>query len=155
MRDGARTLLVRQCAADEVARIEGTEPPNKLYARSAYARQVGGDSVYLVAWLDRESVGSGEVVFDAPPELRNLNVRPAFRGLGIGTRIIAAAEVVAQSRGALVIGVSDDNDEARKLYLRLGYVPTGEVESYTYSFVDDDGVTHQADETAENLIKTL
>lgn len=54
-----------------------------------------------------------------------LEARP--QGQGIGTATIGAAENEAARRGASVVGlaVEVDNDGARRLYERLGYVQWG------------------------------
>lgn len=148
-------ISVRRCALADVARIEATEPPGKRYARTAFERQRTGRGTYLVAWRGLAPVGSGELISGDRLELQNLHVRPDFRGGGVGSAIIAAAEALAAAHGMLHIGVSDDNDRARDLYLRRGYRPTAELETYTYSYVDDDGVEHTVTETAEFLAKSL
>jgi len=50
-------------------------------------------------------------------------VRPGFRGRGIGTHLMQAAETRLRERGfrEAVIAVSQDNPEACRLYERLGY----------------------------------
>ena len=52
-----------------------------------------------------------------------LAVRPQFRGLGCGTRLLALARDTAEARGkrGLSVIVSDANRGARRLYERCGY----------------------------------
>ncbi len=90
-----------------------------------------------------------------PTELKNLNVRTAFRGRGVGTALVAAAEERATGRGSLAIGVGIDNPRARALYERLGYAPTGRETTTTYDYVDDQGVRRTATETDVLLVKDL
>jgi ribosomal protein S18 acetylase RimI-like enzyme len=55
-----------------------------------------------------------------------LAVRPQFRGLGLGTRLLAHADEAGRAlgkRGMSVI-VSDANPGARRLYERCGYRET-------------------------------
>lgn len=148
-------IAVRVCTPDDLPAIEATEPVGKDYARSALRRQDSGAATYLVAWRGVVPVGSAEVVFGDRPELQNLAVRAGFRGAGIGTALIDAAEDLVRDGGVLLIGVSDDNPRARDLYLRRGYVPTAEIETYTYTYVDDTGLAHTVTETAEYLAKPL
>lgn len=148
-------VVVRRCIAAEVDLIASREPVGKNYARATFARQESGACCYLVAWLGDEPVGSGEVEWAAVPELKNLRVEPSRRGEGVGTAITAAAEREAAPLGRLAIGVGTDNPDARRLYERLGYRATGRTETYSYQYVDDDGVRHSAVETAEYLGKQL
>lgn len=85
-------IRVEACGAGEVETIAATEPAGREYARRTYRRQVEGRCLYLVAWAGAVPVGSGELQWSTPPELTNLHVRAAFRGLGIGSKIVAAAE---------------------------------------------------------------
>ena len=51
---------------------------------------------------------------------------PAFRARGYGTRLLAVADAIAADAGAqgLSLIVSDANDNARRLYERVGYCET-------------------------------
>jgi len=53
-----------------------------------------------------------------------LAVRPAFRGQGLGTKLLALAEERARAHGrrGLSVITSDDNIGARRLYERWGYL---------------------------------
>lgn len=52
-----------------------------------------------------------------------LAVLPAFRGLGLGSQLLALAETIGRAEGkaGMSIIVSDANDGARRLYERQGY----------------------------------
>jgi ribosomal protein S18 acetylase RimI-like enzyme/ADP-ribose pyrophosphatase YjhB (NUDIX family) len=154
-RGGDRQIEVRQCGAAELPLLIEREVPGADIASRQFARQQDSEGVLLVAWVGSEPVGSGEVVFTAPPELRNLHVDPAHRSLGIGTALLDAAEHVSIDRGALSVGVGLDNADARRLYVRRGFVPTGRHETTTYRYRDADGVEREATETDEILIKQL
>ncbi len=147
-------VVVRRCEAADVELITATEPPGARVTERLFARQQRGESLYLVAWLDGAPVGSGEITFAAPRELRNLHVADGVRGRGIGTAIVRAAEEASIEAGTLSIGVGTDNTAARRLYERLGYRGTGEITTTTYTYVDADG-EHEATETDERLEKRL
>lgn len=151
---GGGEVIVRLCAADDVATITATEHPGARIAERLFARQSRGESLYLTAWLDEVPVGQGEVVFAPPRELRSLHVADAYRGRGIGTALIYAAEKASIGFGELSVGVGLDNPEARRLYERLGYRGTGETTTTSYRYIDVDG-EHQATETDERLVKRL
>jgi hypothetical protein len=72
-----------------------------------------------------------------------------------GRGFARAAEERVGAGGRLAVGVGLDNPRARALYERLGYRGTGEITTTSYSFVDDAGVTRQATETDETLVKHL
>jgi len=52
-----------------------------------------------------------------------LAVRPRFRGLGLGTRLLDVADEIGRARGkrGMSIIVADTNTDARRLYERCGY----------------------------------
>lgn len=68
--------------------------------------------------FERESK-PGEFLMDG------IIVRPEARGLGVGTRLLAAIEERARAVGASVIrlDVVDTNPNARRLYERVGFLP--------------------------------
>lgn len=108
---------------------------------------------YLVAWRDDAPLGSGLVqwggcvgpnardAFSEAVEFNHLQVRSEFRGQGVGTHLISTAEALAWHRGRpqVGVGVADDNPEAERLYVRLGYRPTGIVDVSEYDSVTDEG----------------
>lgn len=55
--------------------------------------------------------------------IHDLAVLPAWRGQGIGRRLLAAVEAIARARGCckVTLEVRADNAAARRLYDRLGY----------------------------------
>lgn len=148
------SIHVTACREEDVSLIEQREPPAAGLARHYFASQERGDSTYLVAWVDGVPAGTGEIALTGRVELRNLHVDEEFRGQGVGTAIIAAAESITSS-GMLSVGVGLENHAARRLYERLGFVASGELETTTYSYVGADGVTGTATETDEYLTKML
>jgi len=155
------TLLeieVRELAAGEVDRIEADEPAGQGFVRAMWRLQSTGDSVLLVAWNGTEPLGLGQLdLRTSPIELKNLNVRAGFRGRGVGSALVEAAEAWARERAyaQICLGVAVDNPDARRLYDRLGYVGTGRLSTVTYDYVDVDGRSRTATETDELLLKTL
>ena len=156
-----RAIVVRRCTDADADALHAGEPLGRNYARGAGERQRRGEVDFLVAERDGVIVGSGEVTYDNPPELKNLAVDEASRGRGVGSALIGAAERVVEARHrddharprALLLGVGEDNPRAAALYERLGYVRTGVVTTTTYGYVDDEGVARTATERDEDLIK--
>lgn len=148
------SIRVAPCRENELSLIERREPPGAQLARRYFASQERGESTYLIAWVDGVPAGTGEISLAGRTELRNLHVDEEYRGRGVGTAIIAAAESII-SPGMLSVGVGLENHAARRLYERLGFVASGEIETTTYSYVGTDGATRTATETDEYLTKML
>ena len=148
-------LQVRRCSAVDVEVLSAAEAPGADIAVKQFARQSRGESLYLVAWIGKDPVGSGELLFGSTPELRNLHVNEDRRGQGIGSALLDEAERSSAGAGVLSVGVSVENTGARRLYERRGYLGTGSITTTTYSYFDKDGVEHEATETDEQLVKTL
>ncbi|MGP9843822.1 GNAT family N-acetyltransferase [Brachybacterium sp. 107] len=77
------------------------------------------------------------------------------RGRGIGTDLMHAAEKRCAPATAVRLRVGLDNPGARRLYERLGYAGTGELQTTTYEFRDADGHLRSATETDEWMEKRL
>ncbi|WP_461227320.1 GNAT family N-acetyltransferase [Lacticaseibacillus suihuaensis] len=59
------------------------------------------------------------------PELTDFNVFAAFRKRGVGTALMAAAELAAGLPVTLGVGLHPGYGPAQRLYVRRGYVPDG------------------------------
>ena len=161
-------MEIRACDAGDLEVLNREWPSNDVW-EGHMRRQLTGEATFLVAWDGDEPVGvgmlqwkecAGEKAHAALPgavEVNHLQVRESRRGQGIGTALVAAFEELARGRGItqMVLAVDADNPAARALYLRLGYEATGVVDTYTYSYRDDDGVELQATEASEALVKEL
>lgn len=65
------------------------------------------------------------------PYLASIGVAEAYRGRGIGSRLLAHAESHFRPRARhMFLCVSSFNQSARRLYERLGYVRVGELPDY-------------------------
>ncbi|ESP88224.1 GNAT family N-acetyltransferase [Candidatus Halobonum tyrrellensis] len=105
---------------------------NRAVARDAATRH-GVSGGLTVARADGDVVG---FVMFAPETgsyeqdvergvVHNIYVEPAYRGRGVGGRLLAAAEEALAAAGANVVSleVMADNDDARRFYERAGYEP--------------------------------
>lgn len=77
------------------------------------------DGVKILAVLDEEIVGIGEVV-PAANELRACYVSPSHGRKGIGRAIVGELEQIARSRGTLSLNL-DASLNAEAFYCSLGY----------------------------------
>ncbi|KFU79004.1 Ribosomal protein S18 acetylase RimI [Amycolatopsis lurida] len=62
--------------------------------------------------------------------LYSMWVAPEARRQGLGTKLMGEVRSAAEDDGAreVWLHVAEDNDHARRLYLRLGFIATGELE---------------------------
>ncbi|WP_030143959.1 GNAT family N-acetyltransferase [Oerskovia turbata] len=111
-------------------------PPDDLAAGFAAQDDSGlaaPDGSFHLAWADGGdgpvAVGCAgvELAPDATEptaELRRVFVEPAFRGRGVASALLGAAEAAARDLGAVVVRLDTRHDlvEALALYARRGYV---------------------------------
>ena len=96
-----------------------------------------GQRVALVAESDSTVAGYGTIVWDSPyvhfrvhhiPEIKDLNVLPAFRLQGIATALMEALESAIAERSPVAgigVGLYPDYGSAQRMYVLRGYVPDG------------------------------
>jgi GNAT superfamily N-acetyltransferase len=110
------------------------------------ARLEQRDSVFLIAWREQRALGFTQLYpayasLSLAPSwiLNDLFVEPDARGQGVATALMAAARQLAVHNGAaeIFLQTARDNDEARALYDRLGYVVDEEFLVYTLSLPRD------------------
>jgi ribosomal protein S18 acetylase RimI-like enzyme len=133
------------------------------------ARRREGSGDFVIAFLDGVPVGYLALYWEAepnaPPEwhgtVPNLSafiVLEKYRSRGIGTEMMRDAERLTRQAGflRLGLGVGVDNQRARSLYARLGYVDAGLPEvTDGGSFRLWDGTMHEWQETWRFMVKDL
>ncbi len=111
----------------------GKEFDRTIFSCSGYAqylRAASCSSVHSATWLIGAYDGDLMIGFaewrrlDQQLVLNNLNVDTAYRGHGIGGRLVALGEVLALKEGirSLKLDVFAWNEHAHAWYLRLGFV---------------------------------
>ncbi len=114
----------------------GWNKPAQLFRRYL-AECSSGQRIALVAEIDAQFAGYGTAVWHSPyvhfreqaiPEIKDLNVLPAFRRQGIGTALMDALESAIAERSSVVgigVGLYADYGPAQRMYVLRGYVPDG------------------------------
>ena len=119
--------------------------------------EVGGRPVGagLLRWAPRDDAVRAR--FGQLPEISNLQVHPDEQGRGHGTALVGAAcaRAAAAGHAHVGIGVGEDNRDAARLYLRLGFADTGLAYADRYTYVDHDGVPHEAQDAVRYLVRQL
>lgn len=107
----------------------------------AFWRDVGRDAaqgrrILLVAENDGGIVGTVQVVVDQPEnqphraDISKMLVHRRARKAGIGARLMQAAEAAARDAGKTLLVLDTADDEAARLYERLGWTLAGVVPDY-------------------------
>ncbi len=133
-------LSIRPATATDIENLAwyGSQAWRLETLRRIYARQQAGEVVFLVAATKHprpDGFPVGQLAIDKRAErdrhlvvLWSLAVIPHLQGLGIGERLMVAAEQVAIADGftAAELAVNKLNERALGLYQRLGYRICGE-----------------------------
>jgi ribosomal protein S18 acetylase RimI-like enzyme len=127
-------VAIRRCREDDLPALEwwGLLAPHRDLIRQVFARQQCGEGTLMLvaeaggmacgqAWIDL-----GEPEAELAGVIWAVRVFPCLQGLGIGSRLMRAAEVSLMSEGRHVAEVSVDKGavRARRFYERLGYAET-------------------------------
>jgi GNAT superfamily N-acetyltransferase len=160
-------MNIRPCTdADLRLLCSSWRTPGSVHERH-HDRQRAGQATYLVAWQDQEPLGSGvlqwggcigsnaRTAYPGAVELNHLQVRDHYRGRGVGSALVAAAEALASQAGRdqMAVGVAEDNPDAERLYRRLGYRPTGVVDISEYDWITAEGAVRHETERDQLLVK--
>ena len=165
-------VVIRRCREEDLAVLEAVSPSpgRSRFHHRRFERQQAGEVVYLIAWLDGAPVGNLCLILDGPsspqarvglpagPELNAFDVVPSQRNRGIGSALAAEAERTAAALGhtATVVGVDIGNEDAHRLYRRLGYQDwSGGAVHDSYTWMDEDGVERVQEEVVCWLAKSL
>lgn len=161
-------IVIRPAAAVDLPGLEWSGEFWHLrgHFRQAYDAQLAGQRLILLA--DAQGFPVGRVILQfagGSPHcadghtrgyLYSLQVMAPLRGLGIGTRLIDAAEQELAGRGFgwATIAVARNNDAARRLYERLGYT-VFRADPGRWRYVDPAGETHHVEEPSWLMQKRL
>jgi GNAT superfamily N-acetyltransferase len=102
--------------------------PDRDWQERAAAGAAGEEEVAIAAVAAGRWVGMARGYLEPPlAHLIAVYVTPDWRRHGIGEAVSRAVVAWARERGAsaVLLGVSDGNDGARRVYESIGFVPTG------------------------------
>ena len=134
--DDPTTSPARDLVAAHLAGMHENSPPESVHALGIEAL-AGPSMSFWSAWVDDELAGIGALkVFDEDRgELKSMRVADAFRGTGIGRRMLRHIVAEAESRGLaslwLETGSTPDFAPAAALYCSEGFVPCAPFGAYT------------------------
>ena len=167
--DFPERVVIRHLVIDDLPELEweGEFTHFRLLYADAYQRMRSGELIMWVAELHSSGIiGQVFVQLDcARPELANgvdraylysFRVRPAFRNLGLGTRMLQTVEADLKELGYsfVTLNVAKDNPRARKLYERHGYRVVAQ-EPGVWSYIDHLGHWRHVNEPAWRMEKSL
>jgi ribosomal protein S18 acetylase RimI-like enzyme len=144
-------VIVRPLAEEELELVDARLPLNRLDTAQTY----------LVAWDGAEPVGHAHLAWTGTtlglPELQDVFVLPEHRGRGVGTELTRAGERLAAERGhsRMSLSVGAENDAARRLYERLGYVDAEIEPQRVLGTIVVRGKPFAVDDTLVYLVKEL
>lgn len=162
-------VIVRPVEEEDLPRMEWEGEYRhfrRVYA-DAFKRMQRGNSVLWVAEFPDFGL-AGQVFIQLICDRRELadgieraylysfRVRNAFRGRGLGTRIMDVVEEDLRRRGFryVTLNVARDNSRAQQLYIRRGYIVVAP-EPGIWSYPDEKGVWHQVEEPVWRMEKAL
>lgn len=108
--------------------------------------------VFIQLTCDRPELANGS----SRAYLYSFRVRPAYRGFGLGTKIMQVVEDDLRQRqfSFITLNVARENNQAMRLYLRRGYRVVAP-EKGAWSYLDDRGEVRHVEEPAWRMEKKL
>ncbi|HNT54291.1 MAG TPA: GNAT family N-acetyltransferase [Anaerolineaceae bacterium] len=162
------TIVIRPAVRSDLPALEweGEFSHFRRIFEQAYDRMLKHKAIIWLADFQGDIIGQVFIQLDCDrPELANgsdraylysFRVRPAYRGRGLGSRMVAVVENDLRQRGyrTLTLNVARDNPRAQQLYQRLGFEITAPEPGF-WSYPDQHGVWHQMEEPAWRMEKEL
>jgi ribosomal protein S18 acetylase RimI-like enzyme len=159
--------LVRECRAADLPALDAVFPLGNTH-RQRLDGQDAGRWLYLLGFApdvaghclvhwNGPMIASVRAVLPDCVEINHLYVVKHARGRGLGSALLAEAELsaVVRRRTIIGLGVGDDNPSARRLYTSLGYAPSGARYAVDYEYLDETGRVVPAHEAGDFLVKHL
>ena len=165
----ALQLLIRTVNRDDLPSLEwnGEYRHFRILYQDIFQSSLRGEAIMWIAEVD--GVGIVGQLFvqlvSARSELADgasrayiyaFRVQEAYRGQGIGSRMLHVVEESLVQRGFcwVSLNVGQDNIAARRLYTRHGYYVVA-AEPGRWSYLDEYGIRHEVNEPAWRMEKRL
>lgn len=142
MGGGVTTVMIRRLTFEDLETVVAMEAANRPapWTESVFRDELSAENrIYLAADQDGVVGWGGLMLVGDEAHVTNLLVDPEWRRRGIGLELMLALIEAAVSEGArhLTLEVRSTNEEARRLYARLGLAPVGVRRGY---YGDDDAL---------------
>lgn len=162
-------LLIRQVVQDDLPRLEWDgeyKHFRRLYAEAFQQAQMGNAVLWVADLKNTGLIGQIFVHLNSPRQeladganrayIYGFRVRAGYRGKGVGTLMLQAAEGDLLQRGfhLVTLNVGHDNPAARRLYERNGYRIIGGDPGNWY-YLDENGIRREVHEPAFRMEKRL
>jgi GNAT superfamily N-acetyltransferase len=108
--------------AADAEKLEEQEWRRRLEQRAAFLAEAAGQRVGMAAGIGGDQPGEAELI--------SMWVAPAWRGQGVGDRLVEAVLGWATGQGftSVRLWVANGNTQAERLYARHGFSATGRVQ---------------------------
>lgn len=118
------SAVARALIAELEATLNPHYPPESRHGYSV-EKLIQQGVAFFVVYLDQQPVGCGgvQIFGDEYAELKRMYVQPAFRGRGLGKRLLAHLEAYVAGRGIRVLRLETGvfQSEAIGLYQSFGF----------------------------------
>ena len=103
------------------------------------------------------SIGGGSFQREGSLRLFALDVGPEFQRKGVGSALVKAVEAIASDKGMdeVNLEVEVDNEDAIRLYHRLGYRMCGDPVMDRWTKLEDDGTSETIEVPVFVMVKRL
>ncbi|MDH3944183.1 MAG: GNAT family N-acetyltransferase [Anaerolineae bacterium] len=163
-------VIIRAMRSEDLPALEwdGEFTHFRAVYQKVYDRMLEGTALmWVMEFPERELIGQAFVQLKDPvnqfftPDgrqayIHSFRIRPAFRSVGLGSRLLDFIEADLVERGfqfaALNVGLT--NHGAKRLYTRKGYRVVGR-DSGNWSYHDHEGILRRVSEPGWNMRKKL
>jgi ribosomal protein S18 acetylase RimI-like enzyme len=162
-------IVIRNASRNDLSALEwnGEFQKFRVLYQDVYQSSLRGDAIMWIAdhkirgiigQLFVQLVSTRKELADGMERayLYGFRIQPSFRGRGIGSQMLTVAESDLRERGyrKISLNVSRENEEARQLYERNGYVIVA-AEPGNWSYIDDRGQRQEVNEPAWRMEKEI
>ena len=158
-REGVDWLTVDSLNLEDIPNIGWSGNKNHLKLVSEQLRSNKAADTLVIRTPNGVVLSKGYIdhtTSDAASTIGQLATHPELQSLGIGKKLINAAEAIMRNLGKSwsVLGVETKNTKAMRLYLKLGYEPQ-HLETHYWDITDSDGKLQPYEAEVQIMHKNL